>query len=259
MTHQLHDFSNMVEFDALAQSITAKLRCDTSLISVVNVDALISLGYSGDAPLQAARTFKLHDTVCARTVRAAKPVRIADAKNDPAVRNIPSVTSFDIGAYMGVPLKIEGYGVVGAVCAITASPRLWQDSEVDYLIAVCDLVESKIERQMLRFEQKALSDALAENDAILTMLSQMEGKALTVHNAEGDLVFANSALRTKLNLNTREVLSLPQVARRLEADFTDRRGVDVALPVPEQTALNVHVSAHQNGLTLARWSRKTSK
>ena len=145
------------------------------------------------------------------------------------------------------------------MCAISDSARLWQDCEVDYLVAVCDLVESKIERQLLRFEQKALSDALEENDAILTMLSQMEGKALTVHNAAGDLVFANSALRTKLNLNTREVLSLPQGARHLQTDETARGGVDVALPVPEQTALNVHVSASQNGLTLAQWSRKTPK
>ncbi|MFL4470824.1 GAF domain-containing protein [Tateyamaria armeniaca] len=256
MSHYSNDFSNMAEFDALSQSISAKLRCDASLISIVSAEALVALGYSGDNAALAGRSFHLRDTVCARTVQAGRPLRIANAQADPDLRALPAVERLNIGAYLGVPLKLEGRGIVGAVCAISTSARIWRDSEVDYLIAVSDLVESKIERHLLRYEQKALSAALAENDAILTMLSQMDGKAMTVHNAAGELVFANNAMRTDLNLNTQEMLSLPQVARHLLPETTHPGGVDVALPVPTQTALNVHVSACENGLTLAEWSRK---
>ena len=255
-SHISDDVSNMAEFDALAQSITARLNCEMSLISIVNVDALVALGYSGDQSAVTGRSFKLRDTVCARTVEAGEPLRIADAQIDPMICDIPAVIALGIGAYIGVPLRLEGYGVVGAVCAISKSARLWQEGELDYLIAVSDLVESKVESHLLRYEQKALSAALEENDAILTMLSELEGKALTVHNAAGDLVFANSAVRTDLRLNTREVLSLSQVASDLVPENTQNGGVDVALPVPGQTALNVHVAASQNGLTLAQWSRK---
>lgn len=250
------DFSNMAEFDALAQSITAKLKCEMSLISIVNAEALVALGYAGDHGAVAGRSFKLRDTICSKTVKAGRPLRIVDAQIDPMICEMPSVVANGIGAYIGVPLRLEEYGVIGAVCAVSKSARLWQDGEVEYLSAVGDLVESKIERQLLRYEQKALSVALAESDAILTMLSGLDGKALTVHNEAGDLVFANSALRTDLHLNTREVLALPKVASDLGGDVTQAGGVDVALPLPGQTALNVHVSAMQNGLTLAQWSRK---
>lgn len=258
MSHHSNVFGNMVEFDALAQSISAKLGCETSLISVVNVDALVALGYSGDHQAVEGRSFQLRDTMCARTVRAGKPLRVVNAQSEAWTQDIPAVDALGIGAYLGVPLKIEGKGVVGAVCAISTSPRIWQDSEVDYLIAVSDLVESKIERHLLRYEQKALSAALEENDAILNMLSEMEGKAMTVHNANGELVFASSAMLKNLRLNMQEMLTLTQVARQLEFEMAGHGGVDVALPVPQQTALNVQVAASKNGLTLAEWSRKSA-
>ncbi|WP_299725127.1 GAF domain-containing protein [uncultured Tateyamaria sp.] len=259
MSHYSNDFSNLAEFDALAQSISAKLRCDMSLISIVSAEALIALGYSNDTRGLDNRSFNLRDTICGRTVAAGKPLRINNAKSDPNINSLPAVQNLNIGAYLGVPLVVEGRGIVGAVCAITTSARIWQDGEVDYLLAVGDLVESKIERHLLRYEQKALSAALAENDAILTMLSQMEGKAMTVHNAAGELVFANNAMRNDLKLNTQEMLSLPQVARHLLPEITHPGGVDVSLPVPMQTALNVQVSACENGLTLAEWSRKPAE
>lgn len=249
------DCSNNAELDALAQSIAARLRCDTCVISVVNSDVLIALGISGDGSDMTGRAFPTRDTICERAVRAGRPLRVADVQSNPGLRSLPAVTQFDIGAYMGVPVRIEGHGVAGAVCAISASARLWQDSEVDYLIAVSDLVGSKIERHLLRYEQQALSAALAENDAILSMLSHVGGKALTVHNAAGELVFANSAMRTDLCLSTQEMLALPEVARRLTPESGTDGTVSVALPVPAQTALNVSVSATKNGLTLAEWSR----
>ena len=249
------DCSNNAELDALAQSIAARLRCDISVISVANGDALIALGVSGDEVDVAGRAFPARDTICERTIRAGRTLRIADVQSNPDLRALPAVSQFDIGSYLGVPVKVDGRGVAGAVCAISASARLWQDAEVDYLIAVSDLVGSKIERHVLRYEQQALSAALAENDAILSMLSHIGGKALTVHNASGDLVFANSAMRTDLCLSTQEMLALPEVARRLAPEHGTDGTVCVALPVPAQTALNVSVSASTNGLTLAEWSR----
>jgi len=259
MTHFSNDFSNMDEFDALAQSIAAKLQCEVCLISIVNSEALVAVGYCGEPPARDDRSFHLRDTVCGRTIKAGRPLRIANAQKDPELSALPAVGLMSIGAYLGVPVSVEGRGVVGAICAISTSARIWRDSEESYLIAVSDLVESKIERHLLRFEQKALSAALAENDAILTMLSHIKGKAMTVHNAAGDLVFANCAMRNDLQLDTLEMLSLQEIARTLVPETTQPDGVDVALPVPAQTALNVQVSAHRNGLTLAEWSRKPVK
>ena len=258
MTQHTKPFSNMAEFDALAQSISAKLGCDASMISVINSEALIALGHSGSANTEVQRTFPSRDTICARTVRAGRPLRICDAISDPELRNIPAVADLRIGAYLGVPLVLDERGIVGAVCVVSQSARIWRDSEVDYLIAVSDLVESKIERHLLRYEQKALSAALAENDAILAMLSEVKCKALTVHNAAGDMVFSSAAMHTDLRLNTEEMLALPKVARQLNFDAAGTAPMRVALPVAQQTALNVNVFSNENGLTLAEWSRRGS-
>ena len=209
MTHHSIDFSNLAEFDALAQSIAAKLNCDVG--------------------------------------------------SDPVLRSIPTVAAFDIGAYLGVPLRMESDAVVGAICALSNSPRIWQEAEMSFLSAVADLAESQIERHVLRYEQKALSAALAENDAILTTLSETRGKALTVHNAESELVFPNSALRTDLHLSYQELLVLPRAAQRLVAQGATAGAIEVDLPGRPVNALHVEVSAEKNGLTLAEWRRDPSK
>ena len=63
MTQHAKPFSNMAEFDALAQSISAKLGCDASMISVINSEALIALGHSGSANTEVQRTFPSRDTI----------------------------------------------------------------------------------------------------------------------------------------------------------------------------------------------------
>ncbi len=249
------EFANISEFDALAQSIAARLGCQASLIGVIRCDAVFVLGYSGQPTDLQQRSFPVRETICDRTIHAGQPVRIADVQSDARLRAMPMVAAMNIGAYMGVPIKVGDGRVVGSVCALSTSPRIWQNSELNYLAAVADLAESKLERQRLDMEQKALCAALAENDAILSTLSHMHGKAITIHNAQGDLVFVNSAMNTDLHLSNQDMLALPRVARQLRQAGSQSGAFPVVLPVPTQTELNVQVSAVDNGLMLAEWSR----
>jgi len=249
------DFGNMAEFDAVAESISARLRCDLSLVSIVQDDALRALGHSGGAAYRGDRTMAARDTVCARTIGQGTPLRVPDVRQHPGMRDAPSVAAMKIGAYLGVPLRLEDGRVVGAVCAIAHAPRIWSDGELAYLTAVADLVESKIERHVLRFEQMALSAALAENDAILTTLAETRGKALTVHNDAGELVFANTALRTDLGLSYQELLVLPRAAQRIARDGAQTGAISVDLPGRPNQALSVFLHEAKSGLTLAEWSR----
>lgn len=254
MTHYSLDFSNLAEFDALAQSVAARLGCQLSLISVVRGDVLFALGHSSSDEAVENRANPARNTVCARTVEAGAPLIINDLQADPNLRTIPAVKAFNIAAYLGVPIKVESGATVGALCALSTSPRIWQESELDYLRAVVDLAESKIERHLLRYEQQALSSALAENDAILSTLSQMHDKPMTVHNADGDLVFANLAMHVNLRLNDADMLSLPNIVTTLRSQ--DRRigKVGVTLSPPTCTELKVQLSEAPNGLILAEWT-----
>lgn len=258
MAESPYDFRNMAEFDALAQSVAAKLNCSLSLVSVLHGDTLRALGHSGqDQPIE-DRSMPARDTICSHTMQKDAPLRVLDVGNEPRFRDVPTVASMNIGAYLGVPLRDEDGYPVGAMCAISASPRIWSDAELTYLEAVADLVESKIERHVLRYEQKALSDALAENDAILTTLAETTGKAITVHNDAGELVFANVALRSDLELTYQELLVLPHAAQRLASGGARSGAVSVDTPGRPSHALHVHLHAPKEGLTLAEWSRTGS-
>ena len=249
------DFSNMDEFDALAQSVTAKLNCDISIVSVVQDDALLALGHSRTDTDIEGRALVARDTICAHTIAANAPIRIADVRRDRKLNNTPVALEWDIAAYLGVPLRIGAGSVVGAICALSNAPRLWNDQEIVYLEAIGDLVESKIERLILRYEQQALSAALAENDAILSTLAAAGGNAMTVHNDAGELVFANDATRADLDLTYQELLVLPQAAQRLAQNGARSGAVSVDMPGRPSQALHVQLYAPNAGLTLAEWRR----
>ncbi|MEX0311630.1 MAG: GAF domain-containing protein [Tateyamaria sp.] len=245
----------MDEFDAVAQSVAAKLNCALSLVSVLQDDALLALGHSNSETRVDERTVLARDTICAHTVASNAPLRIADVRKDSKLKHAPTVEAFDIGAYLGVPLRQDDGTPIGAICALSNAPRLWSDHEVTYLEAIADLVESKIERLTLRYEQEALSAALAENDAILSTLAAASGNAMTVHNDAGELVFANDATRADLDLTYQELLVLPRAAQRLAQGGARSGAVSVDMPGRPSQALHVQLHAPNAGLTLAEWRR----
>ncbi|WP_299549779.1 GAF domain-containing protein [uncultured Tateyamaria sp.] len=249
------DFSSLSEFDTLAQSVKVKLNCDLSLISVQKDDGLSALGRSGAVHAAEERALSARDTICTYTMQAGMPLRIVDVRNHSCWRYAPVVSEMNIGAYLGVPVRLNEGEPVGALCAVSSAPRIWNNAELSYLEAIADLVGSKIERLVLRYEQKALSDALAENDAILTTLAETSGKAITVHNDAGELVFANAALRADLELTYQELLALPHLAQRLASDGARSGAVSIDAPGRPTHALHVQLYAPKAGLTLAEWSR----
>ena len=256
MSHISIDFSNIAEFDALSQSIAAKLGCEVSLVSVLRGKLLVSLGHSGVVSSFEERSVPEHDSICGLTVRTGKPLRVVDAQRDPNVRDIKMVKALGIGAYLGVPLQVEDGVTVGSICAVSTSPRIWQDSELTFMQAIAELAESRIERHQIRYEQRALSDALKENDAILSMLSNVGGRALTVHNAEGDLVFANAAMETDMRFSDKDMLALPHITRQMKRQNATSKQLHAVCPTLTGEELSVELTSAENGLTLAEWALK---
>jgi len=249
------DFSHTDEFDKLARTIKTKLNCQRSLISVCQDDALLALGHSTRQTRLEDRLYPARDTICTYAIQTDAPLRVADVPSHSCWRHAPVSITMNIGAYLGVPIRLSDGEPIGALCALSNDPRIWCDDELAYLETMADLIGSKIERLMLRYEQKALSDALAENDAILTTLAETSGKAITVHNDAGELVFANAALRADLELTYQELLTLPHVAQQLASGGTSSGAVSVSAPGRPSHALHVQLYAPKEGLTLAEWSR----
>ncbi|MEL7092224.1 MAG: GAF domain-containing protein [Pseudomonadota bacterium] len=253
MDRNFVDFGCVPEFDALAESIVARLRCDVALISVARENALIALGHSHAPECLNKRLALINETLCGLAYRRQKLVSLTDVRvATPAELNHVTPPP-RVGAYMGVPLWRDD-DVIGVLCATSAEPRVWDASEMRYMTCVADLVESKIDRTMLRDEQRALSAALAENDAVLAALSGARGRAFTVQNANGELVFASSALETDLGLGTRAVMTLPALARSVAVSGRDEATLNVDLLEHPHLTLHVRTQTTADGLILSDWS-----
>lgn len=248
------DFSNFDEFGAVAQSIEATLNCKSCLISVVSEEALTALGRSSVEPAAANSAASARDSICAHTVQHGAPVRVPDISRDPDLRNLPTVRALQVEAYIGVPLRLSGGEVVGAICGLSSEPRIWTEDEVLYMLSMADLIESKIERHILRFEQSQLSRALAETDAILSALTEFPDRALTVQDEAGELLFVSLALQTLTGLDSLDMLRLPGHVKAVMNAGETTAQVRVEKDGSAGPHMQVRVLPIKSGLILADWS-----
>lgn len=248
------DFSNLDDFGAIAQSVEAKLNCKTCLISVVHEDALAALGRTAVEPGVSISSTSAPDSICTHVIRNGAPVRVPDISRNPLLRNAPTVRALDVEAFIGVPIRLNGGEIVGAICGLSSEPRIWTEGEVQYMLAMSDLVECRIERFILRYEQSRFSVALAETDAILSALAEVPDRALTVQNPEGELVFVSKALQAVIGLDGPDVQRLPRhVKSVLDAgeNWADLQFKSVGKTGPH---VRVRVSPIKSGLILAEWA-----
>jgi PAS domain S-box-containing protein len=71
-------------------------------------------------------------TFCHFALVSRGPLVIEDTLADPLYRDVPTVQSLGVRAYLGVPLKINGVAI-GSFCAIDFQPRVWSALQVEVM------------------------------------------------------------------------------------------------------------------------------
>ena len=249
------------EFDAVATSVQAHLSCSNCLISVLDSKTLYALGVTGGKGAPGNRGVLVSDTICQHTVAIKRPVRISDVAQTPWLRNVPTVKSFRIGAYLGVPLKLASGKTVGAMCAIADSARDWTDGETSYLSELAGLAANKIDLRLRQLEEPGRDKAQDEADRIIGALAQFKTSAISVHDTDGELLFANRGMTETLGLSASDLLHLPldQLRRVTEDRPTGGMQVRVDLPDRQPRWLAVEWSQTLGGLTLCDWTSGPSE
>ncbi|MBC7640329.1 MAG: PAS domain S-box protein, partial [Rhodoferax sp.] len=93
------------------------------------------------------------DSLC--TVAERGPLVVQDARSDARVAQLAPVTSGAVGAYLGVPLTVDGGDVVGALCAFGPAARAWTPQDVALLEELAGAVVAQLELQALTVEFEA--------------------------------------------------------------------------------------------------------
>jgi signal transduction histidine kinase len=131
-------------FDRLTKLAVRLLRIPAAFISLVGADRDFYKSTCGfGEPLASARELN-GPTFCHYTIQRPTPLVIPDTAADPVYRNVPTVRSLGVAAYVGVPLIVGGQAI-GAFCAIDLKPRAWTADEVEVLVELAASANREID------------------------------------------------------------------------------------------------------------------
>jgi signal transduction histidine kinase len=166
-------------------------------------------------------------TFCHYALSSHGPLVINDTLADPVYRNVPTVESLGVRAYLGVPMTIASGETIGSFCAIDFKPRAWSELDVEVMseLAVSTLreIDLRIALEEITRDRVRLHALAESNERLYKEASQA--------NEEKDRFFASVTheLRTPMT-------SIIGWARVLASDVTDNPNAAEAVSMIESSA-----------------------
>ncbi len=137
-------------FDRFARLAARVADAPTALVSVVTNDRQYFAGLCGLAqPWADARQTPLSHSFCQHVVANAAPLVVEDARLDAVLCANLAIVDLDVVAYAGFPIMSPTGHVLGSLCAIDSTPRVWQPAQIEALADIALLVGNELERRDL--------------------------------------------------------------------------------------------------------------
>jgi signal transduction histidine kinase len=149
-------------------------------------------------PLHSARQLTGR-TFCHYAIQSSAPLVIDDAAGHPLYRNVPTVQSLGVAAYVGVPLVMEDGQAIGSFCAIDNKPHRWTTVEIEVLTELAASAKREIEFRMVsrteraarvaaEADKHAAEEANRSKSAFLAMMSHELRTPLNAIGGYADLI-----------------------------------------------------------------------
>jgi sigma-B regulation protein RsbU (phosphoserine phosphatase) len=158
-------------FDELCRIAAKLLGTPISHISLVTEDKQIFAGKTG---LNGARTPR-ELSFCAHTIMTPRPFIVENADADPRFCDNPLVRGEPgVKSYLGIPLETSPGIRIGALCAVDTKPRAFNESDVETLLGLSQIVVALIKSRVMALElDEQLKSAIALQRDMLSSAEQI--------------------------------------------------------------------------------------
>lgn len=125
-----------------------RLGMDAAYVSVVDSKRQLITDLAGDGEALgfcAGTELPVEKTYCARMLNGELPNVVPDTSAEPAVRELEATAN--VGAYVGVPVRLADGSVHGTLCCASAAPRReLGDAELAFMRVLAGMVATRIDR-----------------------------------------------------------------------------------------------------------------
>lgn len=158
----LRDGEQSEVLDRLTALARKLLGVPATFVSIVDGDCDVYLSHDG-LPEPLATTRRLVGlTFCHLAISSPGPLVIPDTRAHPVYRQIPTVESLGVAAYLGIPIRLPSGDVLGSFCAIDVEAHDWSATDVEVLVELAHSAEREISLrgQLALAKSEALTDSL---------------------------------------------------------------------------------------------------
>jgi GAF domain-containing protein len=130
--------------ERLSEFAAGLLGTPSSQVSLLTEEQVIVAGFGLGADAVGTHS-PLAESLCTVTAAAGGPLLVSDAGADDRVRDLPPVTSGQVGAYLGAPLTDRNGEIIGTLCVFGPEPREWSEPDVTTLRRLAEAVVTELE------------------------------------------------------------------------------------------------------------------
>ncbi|EHM02195.1 PAS domain S-box protein [Acetobacteraceae bacterium AT-5844] len=194
-------------FDRLTRLARRLVRAPVALVTLLDDDRQFFLSAQGlPEPLAQLRETPLSYSFCRTVVETGLPLAVADAREDPCLRENPAIEELGVVAYLAMPLALPDGCVVGALCVIDWAPRQWSEEDRQALADLAGAVMTELAMSLRLRDLDAANAALRESEARHRALFEVSPQVVWFADAAGRLTYVNQHYAALVGLPAEQAL-----------------------------------------------------
>jgi GAF domain-containing protein len=168
-------------FDRLSRLAIRLLDVPAAFLSLVDEERDFYKSSTGfGEPLVSSREIA-GPTFCHFAIQSTSPLVIPDTAADPVYRDVPTVKSLGVAAYLGVPIVV-GAHAIGSFCAIDVKPHAWDERDIEVLTELAASAQREIElRGALRRAEELTAQIMEQAIDLSIRAAEAEALASELH------------------------------------------------------------------------------